>query len=495
MSANKTKQAFSNICDRICTKILSEEKLDFQTEGELYRIVARLAMISWNMCTVSDSLEEAKYKAADFACPLYGDDEKTKTILFSAVSIKWHDYREDNTLIASTGTEIINGKHKSVAYLRGELSPEAHEATNAFRRYMESPEVQERLKNISAEDLNETIGKLVNEYNASLPPVESEEKPPAEFLEYPISLKTLKKIYERTLWTIPADVKMDTMRLTLKEQPFLAPLCKGYEEQFKVTELKRKELKTKKERSSYPGSVPELILAISAAFAPTVDFELIDKELLAECKDITKEIMDSFLRQDGSFRETAEFYEGADLIEFICENVAKLNLPKKEFRSILKALLSWGAAVCAIRESQIFEEEYDFDEKKLKALRLNVELLEEDMSAVMLVREDMTFEELSDYINFMFDREEGHLYRFECDDGCLAVHPEEETDEDDMFFADACYIGHHLSLDDGANYTYDYGEESNFRISVEKVMKAKGDNYPRTIEMTREPPIDEDDDD
>ena len=179
------------------------------------------------------------------------------------------------------------------------------------------------------------------------------------------------------------------------------------------------------------------------------------------------------------------------MIEFICENVAKLNLPKKEFRSTLKALLAWGAAVCAIRESQLFEEEYDFDEKKLKALRLNVELLGEDMSAVMLVREDMTFEELSDYINFMFDREEGHLYRFECDDGCLAVHPEEETDEDDMFFADACYIGHHLSLDDGANYTYDYGEESNFRIRVEKVMKAKGDNYPRTIEMTGEPPIDE----
>ena len=78
MSAKKTKQAFTNICDRICTKILGKEKLDFQTEGELYRIVARLSMISWNECTVSDSLEEAKYKAADFACPLYGDDEKQR---------------------------------------------------------------------------------------------------------------------------------------------------------------------------------------------------------------------------------------------------------------------------------------------------------------------------------------------------------------------------------------------------------------------------------
>jgi len=30
---------------------------------------------------------------------------------------------------------------------------------------------------------------------------------------------------------------------------------------------------------------------------------------------------------------------------------------------------------------------------------------------------------------------------------------------------------------------------------VEKIMKAKGERYPRTIEMTGEDPIDEDDDD
>ena len=62
-------------------------------------------------------------------------------------------------------------------------------------------------------------------------------------------------------------------------------------------------------------------------------------------------------------------------------------------------------------------------------------------------------------------------------------------EEDDMVFADACYVGHHLSLDDGADYTYDYGEESNFRIRVEKVMKAKGNNYPKTIKMNGELPI------
>ena len=185
-------------------------------------------------------------------------------------------------------------------------------------------------------------------------------------------------------------------------------------------------------------------------------------------------------------------------MEFICEHVAALNLPKDELRETLKALLAFGGAISAVREANYpgnYEEEYDFDEENLMALRLKVDLLGEDMSAVMLVREDMTFDELSNYINFMFDREEGHLYRFDCDDGCLAIHPEEETDEEGVIFADRCYVGHHLSLDDGADYTYDYGEEWNFHIKVEKIMKAKGDRYPRTIEMTGEDPIDEDDDD
>ena len=184
------------------------------------------------------------------------------------------------------------------------------------------------------------------------------------------------------------------------------------------------------------------------------------------------------------------------LIEFICEHVAALNLAKDELRKTLNALLAFGGAISAIREANYpgnYEEEYDFDKKNLMALRLNVELLGEDMSAVMLVREDMTFEELSNYISFMFDREEGHLYRFDCDDGCLAIHPEDEADEDGVIFADRCYIGHHLSLDDGANYTYDYGEEWNFHIKVEKIMKARGNRYPKTIEMTGEPPIDGDD--
>ena len=494
MDTNNTKQAFANICERIWKQILSEEALEPEIEASMRRVVAQLVMVAWNTCITSESLSEAKDKVVAFAKKVYPENENAANPLLNAVSIKWHDFFDDKTLIASTAVEIIDGQPKAIAYLKGEL-PAANEATSAFRRFMESPEVQERLKNVPPEKLNEAIGELVNEYNASLPPVDEEEpKAPNELFEFPLKREFLEETFQLGLWEIPLENKTNMMKNIVKEHSFLAPLCKDYEEHFKSTERVRE----KGEDSSYPGSVPELILAIMGAYAHTVDFSEIDEELLAECRDTSKEIVDSFLNQDEFFYETTTVFEESDLMEFICEHVAALNLPKNELRKTLKALLAFGGAISAVREANYpgnYEEEYDFDEENLMALRLKVDLLGEDMSAVMLVREDMTFDELSNYINFMFEREEGHLYRFDCDDGCLAIHPEEETDEEGVIFADRCYVGHHLSLDDGADYTYDYGEEWNFHIKVEKIMKAKGDRYPRTIEMTGEDPIDEDDDD
>jgi len=486
----ETKQAFANICERIWKQILSEDELEPEIEASMRRVVAQLTMIAWNTCNTSESLSEAKDKVTEFAKQVYPGCDNAANPLLNAVSIKWHDYREDKTLIASSAVEIVDGKPRAIAYLKGEL-PAANEATSAFRSFMESPEVQERLKNVPPEKLKEEIGKLVAEYNASLPPVpNSEEEPPDEIFDYPLSREVLETIFDRTLWSIPTSVKIESMKLTLKEQPFLASLCKSYEDCFKATELKRKELKTKKAQSSYPGSVSEMILAISAAYAPTVDFTEIDNECLSDCTDIADELLDSFLNQD-EFESTVEDYEEPDLIEFICEHIAALDLSKKELKKSLKTLLVWACAIGITREAQApEEEENDFDRENLKALQLKVDYIGHDVSADMLVREDMTFEKLQDYIVFMFDLECGHLYRFDCDDGCLAIHPEEDTDEEGAIFADVCYIGHHLTLDDGADFLFDYGDEREFRITVEKVMKAKGHKCPKTLNMTGEPPFD-----
>ena len=486
----ETKQAFANICERIWKQVLSEDELEPEIEASMRRVVAQLAMIAWNTCNTSESLSEAKEKVVAFAKQVYPENDNAANPLLNAVSIKWHDYRDDRTLIASSAVEIVDGNPRAIAYLKGEL-PAANEATSAFRSFMESPEVQEHLKHVPPEKLNEEIGKLIEKYNASLPsPSDSEEEPPDEFFDYPLSREVLEKIYKRTLWSIPSSEKMELMKLTLKEQPFLASLCKGYEDCFRTTEQKRKDLKTKKARSSYPGSIPEMVLTISSAYAPTVDYTELDDEFLSDCTYIAIDLLDSLLDQDDC-QSIADDYEEPDLIEFIYEHVVSLGLPQKEFKKTLKALLVWACSIGVAREAQAPEEEdNDFDQKNLKALQLKVDFIGHDVTADMLVREDMTFAELGRYIAFMFDLEDGHLYRFDCDDGCLAIHPDEDTDEEDVIFSDVCYVGHHLTLDDGADFVFDYGEENEFRITVDKIMKAKGLKCPQTISMTKEPPFD-----
>ena len=482
----ETKQAFSNICERIWRQILSEEALEPEIEASMRRVVAQLVMIAWNTCNTSESISEAKEKVVAFAKQVYPENDNAANPLLNAVSIKWHDFFEDKTLIASTAVEIVDGKPKAIAYLKGEL-PAANEATSAFRSFMESPEVQERLKHVSPENLNEEIGKLIAEYNASLPPVDEEEdKPPKELFEFPLKREFLEETFQMALWNIPFEEKTNMMKNIMKEHSFLAPLCRNYERCFKATER----LREKGEDSLYPGSVPELILAIMGAYAHTVEFSDIDEDLLAECRDVSKDIVDSFLNQDEFFHETTTVFEESDLIEFICEHVAALNLPKNELRKTLKALLAFGGAISAVREAKSpenCEEEYDFDPDNLRVFQLRVELLGYDVVADVQVREDMTFEALHQFLNNLFRRDDDHLYRFECDDELTAVCPVEDLDEYDdekVMNADVCYIGHHFSQENGAYYIFDYGEEWEHDIKVKKVLKENPDeHYPKVIKI------------
>lgn len=175
----ETKQAFSNICERIWKQILSEEELEPEIEASMRRVVAQLVMIAWNTCITAESVSEAKNHVVAFAKKIYGECDNAATPLLNAVSIKWHDYKDDNTFIANTAVEIIDGQPRAIAYLKGEL-PEVNEATSAFRDFMELPEIQERLKHVPPGKLNEEIERIIGEYNASIPPV-----PPRRNTGYP----------------------------------------------------------------------------------------------------------------------------------------------------------------------------------------------------------------------------------------------------------------------------------------------------------------------
>ena len=89
----ETKQAFSNICERIWKQILSEEELEPEIAAFMRRVVAQLVMIAWNMCITVESISEAKDHVVAFAQKIYGECDNAATPLLNAVSIKWHDYK------------------------------------------------------------------------------------------------------------------------------------------------------------------------------------------------------------------------------------------------------------------------------------------------------------------------------------------------------------------------------------------------------------------
>ena len=515
MDTNKTKWDFANLCDRICTKLRNEYGTTPDMEVNMRRIVSQLAMVAWNTCIISKSLEEAKAGAMKMARPMYGDSIYTEMIVSSAASIKWHDYIDDTAIIASISIETDNGQPKTIAHLKGER-PGDEAVTAGFQKFMNSPEVQERLRNISPDKIDDEIRKIVAEYNANLPPVsqqaaldaEGDEDVPDELLEHPISRDTLEQMYQRTLWEIPLRHKKETMKEILKEQPFLAPLCKGHEEDFRSTERKLDKGKIQ----SYPGSVPEMIITIMAVYYPSIDFSDIDKDFVGDFNDAANLLVKTFMESKDDLHDMVGLYEEPNLIEFICEHVSQFKLPEKMQRKTMRDLLAWGLAIETLRiaddEDYFGEEEYDFDLDKIRVFQLRVDLLGYDVTADVQVREDMTFQDLHLFLNSLFRRDDDHLYRFECDDGLIAIHPDEECDDEDeeddedrcVIHADECFLGHHLTLRNGTFYIFDYGDEWEHNIMVKKILDADPKAvYPKVINITGEIPEqypdDEDDED
>ena len=509
MDTNKTKQDFANLCDRICSKFRSEQVVTPDMEVNVRRIVSQLAMVAWNTCIISKSLEEAKAGAMKMAKPMYGDSIYTEMIISSAASIKWHDYIDDTAIIASISVENENGQPKTIAHLKGER-PGDEAVTAGFQKFMDSPEVQERLRNISPDKIDDEIRKIVAEYNAKLPtvPQESGEDISDEPIEHPISRETLERMYQRILWETPLRLKKEMMKGLLMNQPFLKPLCKGYEEEFKVTERKLDKGKTQ----SYPGSVPEMIIAIVDAYYASVDLNQIDKDFVGDFNDAANLLVKTFMESKDDLHDMVGLYEEPNLIEFICKHVSQFKLPEKMQRKTMRDLLAWGLAIETLRiaddEDYFGEEEYDFDLDKIRVFQLRVDLLGYDVTADVQVREDMTFEDLHLFLNSLFRRDDDHLYRFVCDDGLIAIHPDEECEDEDeeddedrfVIHADKCFLGHHLTLRNGTFYIFDYGDEWEHNIMVKKILDADPKAvYPKVINITGEIPelypADEDNDD
>ena len=315
MSAENTKQHFAEICECIWDKIQQQEKLDKKTASAMRRFIVNFTMIAWNACIMQKTYSDVKKFLNKFAEEKFGGEHPARQSLLDAAELKWREYQNDKDIISYAEVKQINGKPQAIAYLKDEC-PEISAAVSPFHSFMQSPDVQKRLRNISPEKLEDEIGKIVAEYNASLPP--------------PV--------------------------------PFI-----------------------------------------------------VESE------------------------EDDEFDDFCD--------------------------------------SELIEEEYDFDPKNLHVLQLQVDLIDYDVSVELLVPEDATFADLHTVLNSIFERDDDHLFRFETEDGCTIVRIAEELEdielEEGASLAENCYVGHHLSEGCGAYYLFDYGDEWGHSISVKKVIPVK----------------------
>ena len=326
-----------------------------------------------------------------------------------------------------------------------------------------------------------------------------------ELYEYPIALDTFEAMFEYTLRNIGKEDKKRILRDLLQFYPVLGPVCDNLEHDLAESERFRTDQMSSGESFVFGGTAPDLIMTITGSFTPTLEFPAYDKEYFKICKHDAKELVTAYWKDRKFFDSMIHSFEEPYLIEFICDRVVMFDLPKEKRKPVMQALVAWGILLSCARHCQREEkigenkkgnnklqapgkEKNDFDKNNIQVLQLHVKLVGYKVSADVLVREDTTFEELHFFLNNLFERDDDHLYRFECDDGLVAVRPEEDYDEafEDVTptLAGKCYVGHHLSPGKGAHYVFDYGDYWEHEITVKDILSAApGERYPRVIKV------------
>jgi len=478
MSKEETKQHFAEICECIWNKIESQDNLDRKTADSMRKIVANFAMTAWNMSLAHSSIGELKKSLKKFAEANYEGSPCAMIPLMDAAELKWREYRHDTDFIVKADVEISNGKPHAVAYLKGER-PDIDNATGQFQSFMNSPAIQERMKHIPPDKLEEEISKIVAEYNASLPKSDEPEDGTEE-RDFPITRDELDFAYDFTSKQAPQDIKKEILKELLSIQPFLAPLCENAYQNLVIPVAF-----SENQKIPFTGNtIPDIILTLASVYMPDTNLMKFDKKAQRQLMDIAKDVVSDFIADREKFEETLESFPEPELYAFLAETLDKFNLSPKDFKRNLTVLMMWGFMIEEARKTQHpdkypedieeddeqEEEHYDFGRQKtLRLFYLHVKLRGCRVSVDLTVPEDTTFDQLHTVLNSIFKRDDNHLYRFECDDGCTAVRDEEELEDGGAVLADKCYLGHHLKHGSKVFYLFDYGDEWEHDITVKRV--------------------------
>ena len=165
MDANKTKEAFAGICERLWSGLQNNGKMDDDLLKQTRLLIAKIVMTAWNACYSSRNKAEAKKLVRKIGGHRVAGEKEMLDLISDAIDIKWTLFRDDDNLIEDVTVSYDNGKPKAIAYLEGETR-ELDTSPDAFQRYMNSPEVRERLAIVPPDQYNEEMTKIVDEFNA-----------------------------------------------------------------------------------------------------------------------------------------------------------------------------------------------------------------------------------------------------------------------------------------------------------------------------------------
>ena len=165
MDKDKTKEHFNELCDSLLGRFDAITALDGELREAMRKLIANSILLAWNTCIVTQEKREAKRRLRSRSKEKHTNADLLEFML-SVVDLKFERYREDDVFI--DGVDVTyddNGQPRVSAYFEDEVR-ESDTSPDAFQRYMNSPEIRNRLASVPPDKFNEEMAKIVDEFNA-----------------------------------------------------------------------------------------------------------------------------------------------------------------------------------------------------------------------------------------------------------------------------------------------------------------------------------------
>jgi len=304
----------------------------------------------------------------------------------------------------------------------------------------------------------------------------------------------IRDFYYDSLKDTDVATKVNAANFMIMEVPFLADFLQGIETAFEKSAAFCN--KKKKQSEEYHGSVQELILTAFCFASQSRAISEFDENDYESALEETRNLVNVLKKSTSRFHEELERYCEGEFLEFLYDVMVDLKLPSKVFDQKLAEVLAFGITLSGLQVFQDFCdidcEEDDFDPEKLRAILLQVKLEDYNVKAEIQIRENQTFQDLHNCLLELFERNDDHLYCFECSDGTYIIRPEDdpaEYEEEYPILSDCCYIGHHIIRGVNCSYIFDFGEEWRHTIKFKKYQKIQpGIEYPYIVSVTGDIP-------